>query len=116
MQTFHLAIEAVQAVGSIATAVLVLITWQQVKQLKEQVRLAQKQATTSIEDHLTEQYRGLMEHIPIDVWLGAELKVLAADAERQSRCRDAIYRYIDLSQEQAFLYCKRRVTHETWVE
>jgi hypothetical protein len=36
--------------------------------------------------------------------------------EQQQRCRDAIYRYIDLSNEQAFLHEKKRVTDEAWIE
>jgi len=55
-----------------------------------------------------------MENIPTDIWLGSPLKTL--DKERQSQCRDAIYRYIDLSNEQAFLHTKKRVTDEAWNE
>jgi hypothetical protein len=109
-------LQLAQAIGSVATAILVLITWQQVRQLKEQVRLSREQATTSIEDHLTQQYREVMRDIPIDIWLGSELKELAPNPERQNQCRDAIYRYIDLSQEQAFLHRRKRVTQETWIE
>jgi hypothetical protein len=101
-----------RAVGSIATAVLVLIAWQQIKPLKEQVRLAREQATTSFEDSLTEHYRKIMEDIPVDIWLGSDLRAL--DEERRDRCRDAIYRYIDLSQEQAFLHGRKRVTDDAW--
>jgi len=57
-----------------------------------------------------------MRDIPIDIWLGSELKELAPNPERQNQCRDAIYRYIDLSQEQAFLHRRKRVTQETWIE
>jgi hypothetical protein len=75
---------------------------------------ARKQATTTFEDSLTAQYRQIMQDIPTDIWLGAQLKTLAN--EHQQRCRDAIYRYIDLSNEQAFLHEKRRVTDEVWTE
>jgi hypothetical protein len=97
----------IQALASIATVVYVVLTWQQVK-------LFRNQATTTFEDSLTTQYRRIMEDIPTDIWLGAELKALPK--ENQERCRDAIYRYIDLSNEQAFLHNKRRVTDEVWLE
>jgi hypothetical protein len=96
-----------EAVTSIATVVLVFLVWQQ-------IRLARKQATTTFEDSLTEQYRGIMENIPTDIWLGSELKAL--NEERRDRCRDAIYRYIDLSNEQAFLHDKKRVADVAWSE
>ena len=99
--------QLIQALASIATVVLVILTWQQ-------IRLVRKQATTTFEDSLTAQYRRIMENIPTDIWLGSQLKTL--DKESQSRCRDAIYRYLDLSNEQAFLHTKKRVTDEAWNE
>src|SRR5712692_2001912 len=96
-----------QALASIATVILVILTW-------EQIRLVRKQATTTFEDSLAAQYRRIMESIPTDIWLGSQLKTL--DIERQAQCRDAIYRYIDLSNEQAFLHTKKRVTDEAWNE
>lgn len=96
-----------EAVTSVATVVLVFLVWRQ-------IRLAGKQATTTFEDSLTEQYRRIMENIPTAIWLGSELKAL--DEECRDRCRDAIYRYIDLSNEQAYLHSKKRVTDEAWIE
>lgn len=55
-----------------------------------------------------------MESIPTNIWLGAQLKNL--DAVHQDQCRDAIYRCVDLSNEQAFLHTKKRVTDDTWKE
>ncbi len=100
-------LQLVQALASIATVILVILAWQQLS-------LVRKQSTITFEDSLTEQYRGIMESIPIDVWLGSELKTL--DKERQDHCRDAIYRYIDLSNEQTFLHDKKRVTDQAWIE
>ena len=97
----------VQAMASIATVVLVILTWQQ-------IRLVRKQATTTFEDNLTAQYRKVMEDIPTDIWLGSSLGSLSG--ERHDQCRDAIYRYIDLANEQAFLYEKKRVSEEAWTE
>ena len=103
-----------QAITAIATAALFLVAWLQIASLKEQVRLAREQAKASFEDGLAAQYRRIMRDIPIEIWLDSELHVLRG--LRQSRCRDAIYRYIDLSQEQAFLHEINRVTNETWIE
>lgn len=96
-----------QALASVAAVVYVILTWQQ-------IRLFRKQAITTFEDGLTAQYRRIMENIPTDIWLGSSLKNL--DKGRQDQCRDAIYRYIDLSNEQAFLHAKKRVTEEVWKE
>jgi hypothetical protein len=99
--------ELIQTIVSVATVVAVVLTWLQLIQVR-------KQATTTFEDRLTEQYRRIMENIPTDIWLGAELKAL--DDGQRDRCRDAIYRYIDLSNEEAFLHSKKRVTADTWIE
>jgi hypothetical protein len=97
----------IQAIASLATVAGVFLAWRQ-------LGLVRKQARTTFEDRLNEHYRRIMEDIPTDIWLGAELKVLA-DGKRD-RCRDAIYRYIDLSNEEAFLYNKKRITKDTWID
>jgi hypothetical protein len=99
--------ELVEPITSIATVILAFLAWQQ-------IRLLRKQATTSFEDSLTEHYRRIMESIPTDVLLGAELNTV--DKEHRDVCRDAIYRYIDLCNEQALLHSMNRVTHEAWDE
>jgi hypothetical protein len=91
----------------VTTVVFVIVAWWQIV-------LVRKQAKTTFEDNLTEQYRKIMESIPTDIWLGSELKTLGD--EKQNPCRDAIYRYIDLSNEQGFLHDKKRVCEETWKE
>jgi hypothetical protein len=100
-------IQTIQALAPSATVVAVVLTWLQLIQVR-------KQARTTFEDRLTEQYRTIMEDIPTDIWLGSELKILGDG--QQARCRDAIYRYIDLSNEEAFLYSKKRVTKDAWIE
>jgi hypothetical protein len=97
----------VDAITTIATVILAFLAWRQILLLREQ-------ATTTFEDSLTEHYRKIMESIPTDVWLGLALETL--DKEFHDRCRDAIYRYIDLSNEQALLHEKKRVTDEAWKE
>jgi hypothetical protein len=100
-------IQTLQTIVSLTTVVAVVLTWRQ-------LRLVRKQATTTFEDRLTEQYRKIMEDIPTCIWLGSELKALGE--EHRDRCRDAIYRYIDLSNEEAFLHSKGRVTDDAWIE
>jgi hypothetical protein len=106
-KTLSEVIQLSQALTSIATLGLVILAWQQ-------ITVVRKQATTTFEDSLSEQYRRIMENIPTYIWLGSELKDL--EEEQRNRCRDAIYRYIDLSNEQAFLHSKKRVTAEAWIE
>jgi hypothetical protein len=105
--TWSTVFQLIQTCSSVATVVYVVLTWQQ-------IRLVKRQITTTFEDSLTTQYRGIMEDIPISIWLGAQLNTLPR--EHQDRCRDAIYRYIDLSNEQVFLHEKKRVTDERWAE
>ena len=100
-------VELTQTVASVATVVAVILTWQQLIQVK-------KQARTTFEDRLNEQYRRIMQDIPADIWLGSKLEALGK--EQRALCRDAIYRYIDLSNEEAFLYSKKRITKDTWIE
>jgi hypothetical protein len=98
----------IQAVTAGATAALFFVAWLQIRSLRKQV-------TTALEDGLTAQYRRIMEYIPVEIWLDHELKELRDD-KRRNDSRDAIYRYIDLSQEQAFLHDVNRVSDETWIE
>jgi hypothetical protein len=89
----------------IATASIAVIAWWELKQIRVQSR-------TTFEDSLTDEYRKIMKNIPTDIWLGSELKTIKE--EQQQGCRDAIFRYIDLSNEQAFLQDQGRVRPETW--
>ena len=89
----------------LATVGLSAIAWWQLRQLRTE-------STTTFEDSLTEEYRKIMKSIPTDVWLGSELNTI--EEPHQQPCRDAIYRYIDLSNEQAFLHHEGRVRPETW--
>jgi hypothetical protein len=100
-------IQALASMATVVTALLVFLAWKQIKLVKEQ-------ATTSFEDGLTQHYRQIMESIPINIWLGSALETL--DEERQNRCRDAIYRYIDLCQDEVVLHANKRITDATWKE
>jgi hypothetical protein len=100
-------LELIQTVASVATVVGVVLGLQQ-------LRLIKRQATTTFEDRLTGQYRRIMRRIPTDIWLGSELTALTP--ELRGPCRDAIYQYIDLSNEEAVLHNQKRITEEAWIE
>ncbi len=103
-----------QVVSSLAALWIVFLAWKQLRLIREQIDLVRQQATTSFEDSLTEHYRRIMESIPTAIWLGSKLEEL--DKERKNPCRDAIYRYIDLCQEQAFLHDDGRISDKTWTQ
>jgi len=100
-------LQALAYIATVVMAALVFLAWEQIKLVKEQ-------ATTSFEDGLTQHYRQIMESIPINIWLGSGLETL--DKERQNRCEDAIYRYIDLCQDEVVLHAYKRITNATWKE
>lgn len=104
---FGLIMQTLQALAYIATVVVSILVYWQIKGVKDQ-------STTTFEDRLTEHYRRIMENIPIDIWLGSKLDDL--DKEPKNRCEDAIYRYIDLCQEQVSLHDEGRVTDPTWTQ
>jgi hypothetical protein len=75
------------------------------------LKLSKKQATTSFEDDMTREYRGIINKLPIDALLddGKHIEItpiILAD----------IYHYIDLCNEQIFLRKKKRITDSTWLE
>jgi len=90
------------AVGSIGTAVAVLVAaWQ--------VRRNTQQATTNFEDDLSREYRELARYIPVPVHLGAEL----SDEDFRT-VYPRLFQYIDLSNEQVFLRLTGRISRTTW--
>jgi hypothetical protein len=90
------------AIGSIGTTVAVLVAaWQ--------VRKGTQQAQTNFEDQLSREYRDLARCIPVSAFLDAEMQ--------EAEFKDAfpvLYRYLDLSNEQAFLRKNGRVRLSTW--
>jgi hypothetical protein len=89
----------------LATIALVIVTWWQITLLRAQF-------TTDFEDGLAQQYRNIMKRLPTKVLLGSTLEELGED--QRETCRDAIYQYLDLSNEEAFLHREGRVRRETW--
>jgi hypothetical protein len=91
------------AVGSIATALAVLVAaWQ--------LRRGTSQARTNFEDDLSREYRELARSIPVKVHLGEEL---AADEFEQAFPR--LHQYFDLTNEQIFLRMNGRISRTTWL-
>ena len=90
------------AIGSIATAVAVLVAaWQ--------LRRGTSQARTDFEDDLSREYRELVRGISVKVHLGEEL---TPDELEQAFPR--MYQYFDLTNEQIFLRMNARVGKTTW--
>jgi len=99
-----LVLDVIQASASVATAAGVLIAgWQ--------LRLAKQQAITAFEDQLGSQYREIARRLPVQALLGEKL-----DPATQASALPEFYHYFDLSNEQAFLYRRKRVRRHTWTE
>ena len=75
-----------------------------------QIRLTKKLANTQFEDSLAREYRELAAKIPTKALLGDELT-----EEEYKATFDEFYHYIDLSNEEAFLWERKRITKETWI-
>lgn len=91
------------AVGSIATALAVLVAaWQ--------LRRGTFQARTNFEDDLSREYRELARSIPVKVHLGEEL---TPDEFEQAFPR--LHQYLDLTNEQIFLRINGRISKATWL-
>jgi len=91
------------AVGSIATALAVLVAaWQ--------LHRGTSQARTNFEDDLSREYRELARNIPVKVHMGQEL---TSDEFEQAFPR--LHQYFDLTNEQIFLRMNGRITLATWL-
>jgi hypothetical protein len=92
------------AIGSIATAVAVLIgVWQ--------VRLASKASRTAFEDALSREYRDIARTIPMEAHLNTLL-----ENDAQLAALPALFQYFDLSNQQVFLRMAGRIGSTTWNE
>jgi len=92
------------AIPSVFTAVGVAIAaWQ--------LLLTRRLAQSSFEDSLNKEYRSLAMKIPVDVFLGKKVS-----EDDFPRIREYIYNYIDLCNEQVFLWEKGRIRTDTWRE
>ena len=92
----------IQAAGSIATAIGVLLAWWQFRQ-------GAIAARTHFEDDLDREYRELARQIPTGALLGKEL----TDNE-QNESLKYFFHYVDLSNQQVFLRIHGRIGKKTW--
>lgn len=96
------ALEVLSALSNVATAIGVgVAAWQ--------LFTTRQQAATTFEDSLTNQYRTLIERIPVEALFGEKLHHQA-----QAELLPHLYRYFDLCNEQVFLYKKGRISAQTW--
>jgi len=102
MQTKFDLIQAIQAIGSIATAIGVFLAWWQFRQRAIAAR-------TDFEDDLDREYRELARKIATGALLGNEL----TDSEQNESLKYFFY-YIDLSNQQVFLRKHGRIGEKTW--
>jgi len=91
-------------IASVATAVGVCIAaWQ--------IWASRKLAQSSFEDSLDQQYRKLAMDIPVDALIGKPI-----NDDKKDDLREIIYNYLDLCNEQAYLWQKKRVSKNRWKE
>ena len=90
------------AISSAVTAVGVFLAWWQIKAAKQLNR-------TQFEDGLAQQYREIIKDIPVKALLGEKL-----DPKELEDSLKYFYRYIDLTNDQIFLWEQGRVNDETW--
>ena len=88
-------------VGSIATAIAVLIAAWQVRQNNSLHR-------ADYEDAFDRQYRDLAMIIPMDAFLGKD------QTSRTEEVREAVFNYFDLCNEQIYQKSKGRISTDTW--
>lgn len=79
----------IAAIGSIATAVAVIVGFHQLKQ-------AERQAMVRFEDDLSREYRSILRDIPV------EALYVDGDVDLDGEALRAFYRYFDLCNEQLF--------------
>jgi len=95
-------LEILSALSNVATAIGVgVAAWQ--------LFTTRQQAATTFEDSLTNQYRTLIERIPVEALFGEAL-----NHQTQTDLLPHFYRYFDLCNEQAFLHKKGRISAQTW--
>ena len=99
----------IQSYAAIVSAAATCVAAAGVWYARSQLRTSREIAQLQFEDALTREYRELASRIPTGALLGDELN----EAEYQDSF-DEIFRYVDLSNEQASLRQRGRVTPEVW--
>lgn len=94
--------EIIATAASVATALGVMVAI-------VQLWFARQLAITQFEDQLADQYRQLIRQLPVEALMGRPLT-----DEQHKAALGAFLHYFDLSNDQAFLHRKGRVTRAAW--
>ncbi|MCD9469544.1 hypothetical protein CJF26_02905 [Photobacterium phosphoreum] len=89
--------------GFISVIVTVVGVWLALGQLK----ITRKVIQTDFENSIDQQYRQIIQGIPVDILIG---QVETPNNET----RELIFNYLDLCNEQIYLYSKKRISNERW--
>jgi hypothetical protein len=97
--------------GSVLTGIGALFIIYQIQQRSDQF-------TKEFEDGLTKEYRQIVDDAPTLAFLGKTREQIgfAGYEENQYKFDDAIYRYLDLTNQQIHLRREGRVSRSTWKE
>ena len=95
-------VEWISCIATVITAGGIVFAFQQ-------LRLSKEIAQTQFEDGLTKEYRNILCKVPAKALLAEELS-----EEDYAKAFDALYRYVDLSNEQASLRQRERIGDDVW--
>lgn len=96
--------EYARIIASVATAIGVGIAAWQIRRNAEQTK-------TSFEDSLNREYRELMRSIPLKALIGEDVT-----KHEEEMAKEAIYNYLDFSNQQIYLRKQKRIRKSTWQE
>ncbi|WP_196589127.1 hypothetical protein [Aliivibrio fischeri] len=99
----NIATTVATAIGFISLCVTVVGVWLALGQLK----ITRKVIQTDFENSIDQQYRQIIQGIPVDILIG---KIETPNEET----REVIFNYLDLCNEQIYLYSKKRISDERW--
>ncbi|MDD9158392.1 hypothetical protein PVK64_19695 [Aliivibrio sp. S4TY2] len=99
----NIATTAATVIGFISVIVTVVGVWLALGQLK----ITRKVIQTDFENSIDQQYRQIIQGIPVDILIG---QVETPNSET----RELIFNYLDLCNEQIYLYSKKRISDERW--
>ncbi|HAS6629946.1 hypothetical protein P3377_18980 [Vibrio parahaemolyticus] len=95
------------SVGAVIGLASVVITAIGVLFALKQLKVTQNIAQTEFENSIDQQYRQIIQNIPVDILIGK-------DHIAQGDVRELIFNYLDLCNEQIYLYSKSRISEERW--
>ncbi|ENG7031929.1 hypothetical protein ABU905_004545, partial [Vibrio parahaemolyticus] len=87
------------SVGAVIGLISVVITAIGVLFALKQLKVTQNIAQTEFENSIDQQYRQIIQNIPVDILIGKEHIA-------QGDVRELIFNYLDLCNEQIYLYSK----------